>query len=134
MEKNGLRQNTGKAVLLAFLTALALKGFFFDFMIAEGRSMLPVINPGTVLVVNRAAYGIRIPGAGSYLWRWALPKAGDIVIFYTPGGDTVVKRCIEVTNTQKFFALGDNLLESYDSRSYGLVPADHIIGKVIGIK
>ncbi|MDR0387869.1 MAG: signal peptidase I [Treponema sp.] len=124
----------GRIVLFAFLAALIMKVFLFDFVIADGRSMVPAISPGTVLVINRLAYGIRLPWAGEYLFRWSLPKTGDIVIFLTPQGQTAVKRCVTVTGTAEFFALGDNSLESYDSRSYGPVPADSVIGKVMGIK
>jgi signal peptidase I len=124
----------GRGVLGAFIAALLLKGFFFDFMIAEGRSMDPVIKSGAVLVVNRAAYGLRLPWTGKYLLRWALPLPGDVVVFDTPRGDRAVKRCGGLAAESSFLALGDNSLESYDSRSYGPVPVDRILGKVLGIK
>jgi signal peptidase I len=124
----------GKTIFLAFITALGMKFFLFDFMLAEGRSMLPVIHPGTVLVVNRMAYGFKPPWAERYLLRWSLPAPGDVVVFITPQGKTAVKRCAELTEERQFIALGDNDLESLDSRSYGPVPADHILGKVLGIK
>lgn len=123
----------GMAMAAAFLIALGMKCFLFDFMIAEGQSMLPAISSGTVLLVNRAAYGFALPGTGRYLWRWASPKAGEVVVFYTPGGERAVKRCAHIT-AQTFIALGDNSLESFDSRSYGPVPVDCIIGKVLGVK
>jgi signal peptidase I len=123
-----------RAVLLAFLVALGMKSFLFDFMIAEGRSMLPAIEPGTLLLVNRAAYGLRVPGTGVCLFRWAAPKPGDVVVFYTPQGALAVKRCAGFSGPGLFTALGDNSLESYDSRSYGPIAAERIIGKVLGVK
>jgi signal peptidase I len=65
--------------------------------------------------------------------RWSLPQAGDLVVFYTPLGERAVKRCSYVSEGN-FFALGDNDLESFDSRSYGLISSDHILGKVVAIK
>jgi signal peptidase I len=124
----------GGAVFAALIAALLIKVFLFDFMIAEGRSMDPVIKNGTVLVVNRAAYGLRNPWNGKYLFRWALPLPGDVVVFFTPQGDLAVKRCGAMIPGNRFFALGDNSLESYDSRSYGPVPVEHILGRVLGIK
>jgi signal peptidase I len=132
--KMGALVNTRTIVLSAFLAAFVIKAFLFDFVIADGRSMIPAIRPGNVLLVNRLSYGIRFPWARKYLLRWSLPKAGDVVIFLTPQGHIAVKRCASITERQRFFALGDNSLESYDSRSYGPVPADSIMGKVIGIK
>jgi signal peptidase I len=132
----GKKENT--AVILAILSALGvalvLKLFFFDFMVTEGESMSPAIRSGRVLIVNRLAYGLRPPLRKAYLCRWALPDEGNIVVFYTPSGDLAVKRCAFVLNDGRFLALGDNSLESYDSRAYGPVPLDNILGRVIGIK
>jgi signal peptidase I len=123
----------GKAIIAAFITALFLKMFLFDFMIAEGHSMFPSIKPGTILLISKVNYGFRKPLARGYLLRWAGPKPGEIVVFYTPLGEIAVKRCGDVSGGF-FYALGDNILQSYDSRSYGLVPIDNIIGRVLGIR
>ncbi|MDR2659491.1 MAG: signal peptidase I [Spirochaetaceae bacterium] len=122
------------AIFLALLVALILKLFFFDFMVTQGESMEPAIRNGSVLIINRLAYGFRQPMHNNYLLRWALPDEGNVVIFYTPAGDLAVKRCVKVLNDGRFIALGDNIGGSYDSRSYGPVPLDNIVGKVIGIK
>ena len=124
----------GKAVFLALITALIMKLVLFDFMIAEGHSMYPVIKPGKVLLVYKLSYGLRLPGSGRYILRWAVPKEGDIVVFFTPYGEIAVKRCGNTLPDNDFYALGDNASQSYDSRSYGPVPADNIIGRVMGIK
>ena len=123
--------NGTKAVLWAFVAAFILKLFVFDFMIAQGHSMEPAIQNGNVLVINRLRYGLRLPLQQRYLIRWAMPKSGEIVVFYTPSGELAVKRCFELTNGG-FIARGDNELASYDSRSYGAVSFNNIIGKVLG--
>ena len=96
--------------------------------------MEPAIHSGTVLVINRLQYGFRFPGRKGYLVQWSAPKPGDVVIFHTPEGGIAVKRCIGLDDGGGFFALGDNNLHSYDSRSYGPVPVKNIIGKVLGRK
>ena len=123
-----------KAVFWACVAALLMKFLLFDFMVTEGLSMMPAIKPGTILVVVRAAYGLRLPSAQGdwYLLRWSKPKAGDVVVFVTPQGAVAVKRCGALVGEDAFVALGDNSRESYDSRVYGPVPVDHIIGKVWG--
>jgi signal peptidase I len=120
-------------ILLALAAALVLKLFFVDVTLAEGASMSPAIKNGAVLVVMRLAYGFRPPLSGKYLCRWAEPSAGDVVVFYTPYGDLAVKRCAEADGAL-FTALGDNSASSFDSRSYGSVPIDNILGRVIGIR
>jgi len=115
----------------AFAAALLIKLFLFDFIIAEGTSMEPAIHSGSVLVVNRLQYGLRFPGQTGYLIRWAAPRQGELVVFYTPSGEVAVKRCREMASRGEFIAQGDNSLQSYDSRSYGPVSADATIGKVL---
>ena len=134
---SGTKKRTGgagKAILWAFITALVMKFFLFDFMITEGNSMIPAIKPGTILLISRVYYGIRKPGTGKYLVRWKQPQIGDIVVFYTPLGEIAVKRCGNIIPGNEFYAIGDNLDHSYDSRNYGPVLNDKIIGKVLGIK
>ena len=126
--------NTGRAIIGAFVTALALKIFIIDIMLAEGQSMFPSIKPGTVLLVCKTYYGIRLPGSTGYLVQWKAPKEGDIVVFYTPYGDIAVKRCGKILSEEDFFAEGDNSAHSFDSRNYGPVSRRNIIGKVLGIK
>ena len=132
----------GRAIIGALILALVMKFFILDFMIAEGQSMIPAIKPGTILVVCKVSYGVRLPWSGTYLFRWGKPREGDVVIFYTPLGEIAVKRCAELVPEpaaealpgEAFFALGDNDSQSYDSRNYGPVPYKNIIGKALGIK
>ena len=136
------------AVLAAFFTALFLKAFVFDFMIVDGRSMEPALKSGAVVVMFRLAYGIRIPFAapvdgtadadpsgGRYLIRWREPKAGEVVVFWTPLGELAVKRIAVLPAFDgggRYLLLGDNSVESYDSRAYGPVRSDAIVGQVLG--
>lgn len=131
LQKRGV---LGKAIIGAFAAALLMKIFVLDFMIAEGHSMLPAIKPGALLLVCKVYYGIKLPLAGSYLVKWRTPGKGDVVVFYTPMGEIAVKRCGERPADGFFYALGDNVSHSYDSRSYGPVPDSGVIGKVLGIK
>jgi signal peptidase I len=133
--KNRLGRRTAKAVLTAFVTALFLKFFVFDFMLVEGESMESVLRSGQVVMVNRLAYGFRSPfpvkSGQRYLVRWKVPAKNDIVVFWTPLGDLAVKRIYSFLPGERFIAFGDNALQSYDSRAYGPVPLDNIIGKVL---
>lgn len=60
------------------------------------------------------------------------PRVGDIVMVRSPkDGRMLIKR---ITNIVKdmFFVRGDNTHASTDSRVFGLLSQDAIIGKVIG--
>jgi len=94
--------------------------------------MEPAMHDGAVLVVNRVKYGLQVPFLNRYLIRWAGPKEGEVVIFKTPMGDIAVKRCTGIREDGSFYAEGDNNATSYDSRSYGFISANDVIGKVLG--
>ena len=134
MGKTGAQGNAGKAIMGAFAFTLFMKIFVFDFMVAEGYSMTPAIKPGTVLLVCKVFYGIKLPGASGYIIRWRNSAEGEILVFHTPLGEIAVKRCVEIVSDDFFYALGDNSAQSYDYRDYGPVPINNIIGRVLGIR
>ena len=96
--------------------------------------MLPAIRSGSVLVINKLAFGLKSPFSKKYLFCWSLPHSGDVLVFWSPSGELVVKRFAGLTDEGHFSALGDNGPASFDSRSYGPVPIDNILGRAIGIK
>lgn len=59
------------------------------------------------------------------------PKVEDIIAARDPrDGKTIIKRIIKIEN-KKYFLQGGNKEASTDSRSFGLIDKDDIIGKVI---
>ncbi len=79
--------------LPAVLVLLLLRGFAFEIVRVEGRSMEPEIAAGATLLVNRLAYGLRLPFQDRYAFAWGAPERGDIVVLQSPrDGAIVVKR------------------------------------------
>ncbi|NEP35567.1 MULTISPECIES: nickel-type superoxide dismutase maturation protease [unclassified Moorena] len=85
-----------------------------------GVSMTPLFKPGEEILIDPRAYQ-HIP-----------PKIGDIVVARHPYQNhlRLVKRVTLVLEDGRCFLKGDNRLESTDSRSFGLVDSQQIIGKV----
>ncbi len=83
-------------VCVGIFIGVVLKLFVVDFLHVSGRSMMPSINDGETIVVNKLAYGIVKPYGESLLVQWAAPKEGDVVI-YLYKDKIVVKRCIAVS-------------------------------------
>ena len=85
-----------------------------------GNSMLPYLQPGNVVFINRAAY------------RHRLPTPGDIVVARHPSerGVRIIKRVESVTPEGDCFVVSDNSIEGTDSRAFGTIAADKIIGRV----
>jgi signal peptidase I len=120
----------------------------------EGFSMLPTLQDGELLLVNRLAY------------RFDTPQYGDIIVFHYPGQppQDLVKRVIGLPGDHIsvasgvvsvnglplnepyiaaapnytgewdvkegfLFVLGDNRNDSSDSHAWGLLPMENVIGK-----
>ena len=54
----------------AFLLAALVRIFIFDLFLVEGSSMEPAFKDGSVILLNRAAYGLELPFSEGYLARW----------------------------------------------------------------
>src|SRR5262249_6401091 len=61
-------------------------------------SMWPTIAPGDRIVVDKTAYGVRVPLAEAWLTHPSSPSAGEVVLFADPRGGSVplVKRVVAV--------------------------------------
>lgn len=62
------------------------------------------------------------------------PQIGDVILFYAldDSHQILVKRVAQVVvkdGLMQYYVLGDNRDNSCDSRSFGLVPEDHVIGR-----
>jgi signal peptidase I len=118
-------------LVAAIMAGLFLRVFVFDIFRVEGRSMKPALMPGSILLVNRAAYGLRNPLNEGYICLWASPNADEILVYRDPwDGNFRIKRCAAISD-QGIYVQGDNSPESVDSRLHGSVPVERIIGKVL---
>ena len=113
------------------LLAIALTGlarWTFVVVRVDGASMLPTYADGDRLLA------IRSPAT-----RAARP--GDVVVVMAPapgrtsGGELLVKRVARVErgpSGSRLFVVGDNA-PSYDSSTFGPLPTDAVVGRVIRV-
>ncbi len=81
--KSALREYA-ESIGMAVLFALMLRGFVIEpFKIPTG-SMVPTLEVGDHLFVNKFLYGIRVPFTETYLTRFSEPEPGEIVVFTFP--------------------------------------------------
>lgn len=160
----------------AILLALFIRTFIIQAFKIPSGSMLPTLQIGDHLLVNKLAYGLRIPFIGKRVMQVFQPQHDDVIVFIFPedkskdfikrvkavAGETVeVRDKIVYVNGERIddphasfaadarllpgslrdnfgpftvpegqvFVMGDNRDHSHDSRFWGTVPVDDILGK-----
>jgi signal peptidase I len=91
---NARRLGIGLAVVVA--VAFVMRSSVVATYRVTGPSMLPTLEVGDRLVVNRLAYGVRLPFSKKYLGK-RLPRRGDLVVLHSEAGTgpgTLVKRVV----------------------------------------
>ncbi|MBL3557344.1 MULTISPECIES: signal peptidase I [Marinobacter] len=174
---------------------LVLRSFLVEpFQIPSG-SMLPTLEVGDFILVNKYAYGLRLPVAGTKILEVDDPERGDVIVFRYPDDGTTnyIKRVVGLPgdriryqdrqlyingekvdsrfvarlppaelrretlgDTQhdvfltlgrtgrsgegewlvpegEYFVMGDNRDNSNDSRYWGTVPDEMVVGKAFAI-
>jgi len=85
----------------------------------SGHSMEPTIKNGQYVLISKIPY------------FFSEPDVKEIVAF-KKNQKILIKRIVKKTG-DKYFLAGDNLKDSLDSRSFGFVSKNDILGKVMYI-
>ena len=147
-------------VLLSIASYQIVTHYIMTAVVIEGRSMAPTLQEGDRFLLDRWSYRYRspergdlvvikdpghqdyavkrivgLPGETLFLRDGAVLLNGKHLVetYLTPGTRTFCSdmkdRLIMVGNDQ-YFVLGDNRANSEDSRFYGTVPRERIIGMI----
>jgi signal peptidase I len=84
-----------KSLLIFFALMMVFRSALADWMVVPSGSMNPTIVEGDRILVDKQAYGLRIPFTTVRLTQGSDPQRSDIVIFASPkDGVTLVKRIV----------------------------------------
>ena len=108
-------------IVLAICLAIFIILFFFPVVQICGYSMFPTLTDGEFYI-------------GKRVFRKSKCKVGKIYVYRPPyasdGEKFVIKRLADIKDG-KYFFLGDNADDSYDSRYYGYVDSKNVVAKLI---
>jgi signal peptidase I len=148
-----------KIVIIALLIVLPLRAFVFQPFLVRGESMEPNFHNGDYLIVDELSYRFGEPGRGDvvvfkypqdtsqrYIKR-LIGLPGDIVkiqegmVFVSDSElnesvylstEVVTAGAVDIQlGENEYFVLGDNRQFSSDSRRWGVLPRDHIVGRAL---
>jgi signal peptidase I len=78
------------------LVVLVLRSFIFEPFRIPSDSMMPTLLDGDFIIVNKYAYGLRLPVINKKVVDIGAPKRGDVVVFRYPPNPSVnfIKRLV----------------------------------------
>lgn len=134
-----------RSLFPVILLVLILRSFIYEpFRIPSG-SMMPTLLVGDFILVNKFAYGLRIPVAEWKILGLGAPERGDVAVFRFPRDPSLdyIKRVIglpgdEVAYINKTLAINGRKVEkihggSYSGEDYELMqPPVSVYSEVVG--
>ena len=88
-----------EALLVALLLALFIRSFIVQAFKIPSGSMLPTLQIGDHILVNKFLYGLRLPYPfEKMVVQWGQPQQGDVVVFVYPRDPSkdFIKRAVAV--------------------------------------
>ena len=97
-KKKTVIKEYAKAIFIAILIAFFIRTFIVQAFKIPSGSMLPTLQVGDWLLVNKFIYGVKIPLLRSTLIPIKNPERGDIVVFIYPMDRSIdfIKRVIGI--------------------------------------
>ena len=94
-----------------------------DFKIVASESMSPTLRKRELVAISKLGYNI-------FGIEYNDPEVKDIIAFKHEN-DLLIKRISNFNDSKDLYLLGDNSLNSFDSREFGYIKSDSIVGKAI---
>jgi signal peptidase I len=87
-------------IAIALAIVVSARSSLADHYFVPSGSMLPTVEPDDHVLVDKLAYGLRVPLLDAYALHFAPPARGDVVVLLTPDpgeeGTVLLKRVVGV--------------------------------------
>ncbi len=84
-----------KPFVIVLIVCCTFRSAIADWNVVPTGSMKPTILEGDRILVDKLAYGLRVPFTSWYVYDWTKPERNDVVVFASPeDGIRLVKRII----------------------------------------
>lgn len=112
--------------ILAFL--VVVRAFVLEPFNIPSSSMVPTLYTGDFIVVNKSAYGLRLPITHTKILNTGSPKHGDVAVFRYPENPKryYIKRVIGLPNDTVRY---ENGVLSINGQKVSTVPANYTMDK-----
>ncbi len=134
-----------EAIIMALVLALFIRTFIVQAFKIPSGSMIPTLQIGDHILVNKLSYGVRIPFLEKYLVEYAKPEREDVVVFIFPEDESkdFIKRVVGVAGdtvevrAKKLYINGKPVEDShahfagYDPQAGGAISGDDFAAKTV---
>ena len=96
-------------VASVLLLALVLRWSILEVYVIQFQGMMPTLFSNDHVMVNKLAYGLRVPFSSLYISQWSKPKRGDVVVFHSPFAPHAlsIRRVVGLPGDRIFFENGN---------------------------
>lgn len=128
-----------KTAVIFLLLWLFIRGSIIEAFKIPSGSMIPTLQIGDYLLVNKLSYGLRLPFVANTIYEYSKPKRGDIVVFTKEVLDgpeeknmNFIKRVVAVegdtieVKNRTIFINGEPQVEDYTQWVYGGLPSGEV--------
>jgi signal peptidase I len=100
--KKGTTREYAESLVVAVCIALVLRAFVIEAFKIPTGSMIPTLQVGDHIFVNKFIYGLRVPFSNHWFVKWGAPERGDIIVFRYPVNQAqdFIKRVVAVAGDE----------------------------------
>ena len=124
-----------KSFFPVLMLVFVLRSFIIEPFQIPSESMVPTLEVGDFIVVNKFAYGIRLPIIRTKIIDLAEPKRGDVMVFFPPHEDRYfIKRVVGLPGDKirytdnVLYINGEKIEQELVGRDPAIKPTEHCYG------